>query len=87
MISEMGLTHSEGIEAADPSTPTALLIFEGAVAGYSNPNEGRFHWRGLFDGLVKPAAPMRHLPPSAYRISQRLEHSDTASANLPKSHQ
>ncbi|MDE0001681.1 MAG: hypothetical protein OXQ29_03175 [Rhodospirillaceae bacterium] len=29
-----GWTHWEGYEAADPSTPAALLMFESAAAGY-----------------------------------------------------
>ena len=86
-ISQIGFAHSEGIEAADPSTPAALLIFEGAVVRYSNPNEERLHWRELYSDGVNSSAPMRHLPHSAPSTSKRLDHSDIASANSAKLHQ
>jgi hypothetical protein len=31
----VGSTHWEGVEAADPATPAALLVFESAVGDYT----------------------------------------------------
>lgn len=33
----VGATHWEGVEAADPETPAALLVFESAVETYTAP--------------------------------------------------
>jgi hypothetical protein len=43
-----GWAHSEGIEAADPSTPAALLRFSGATAGYRQIGATPLYWRERF---------------------------------------
>ena len=50
MIPLAGWTHSEGIEAADPSTPAAVLRFESATARYAGASAEPLPWRLLFDG-------------------------------------
>jgi len=45
-------THSEGIEAADPSTPAAVLRLESATIRYTRPNTDPLEWRELFDGTA-----------------------------------
>jgi len=46
----LGWAHSEGIEAADPSTPAALLRFSGATAGYTHLESAPRSWRERFSG-------------------------------------
>jgi hypothetical protein len=46
----LGWAHSEGIEAADPSTPAALLRFKGATVGYTQIRATRLSWRDRFGG-------------------------------------
>lgn len=43
-----GRTHWEGFEAADPSTPTALLAFDSAIARYTSLDSEVRSWRGRF---------------------------------------
>ncbi len=49
-IPAIGRCHWEGIEAADPSTPAAVLRFESAAAHYSEANITMVPWRALFAG-------------------------------------
>ncbi|MCY3731300.1 MAG: hypothetical protein OXF98_08150 [Rhodospirillaceae bacterium] len=44
-----GWTHWEGFEAADPSTPAALLRFESAAADYVEADVIPVSWLKLFD--------------------------------------
>jgi hypothetical protein len=41
--------HSEGVEAADPATPTALLTLDSAASGYTPPSRAPLDWRILFE--------------------------------------
>lgn len=45
----IGWTHWEGIEAADPATPAALLAFDSAVARYTAFDGEARSWRARFD--------------------------------------
>ncbi len=47
---EVGWTHWEGFEAADPATPAAVLTFDSAGARYTALDAGPLPWRALFDG-------------------------------------
>ena len=44
-----GWTHWEGFEAADPSTPAALLRFESAAAGYIEADVAPGSWLARFE--------------------------------------
>jgi len=44
----LGWAHSEGVEAADPATPPAVLSFAGAAGRYSAVDAGPRAWRTLF---------------------------------------
>ncbi len=50
-----GRAHWEGVEAADPATPAAVLVLESATARYTSPNAARLPWRLLFDGSTRAA--------------------------------
>jgi hypothetical protein len=82
-ISQAGFAHSEGIEAADPSTPAALLVFEGAVFRYSKPNSKRLQWRELFDDRADSA----HQPHRPLGATERSDQYDTATADSATMHQ
>ncbi len=44
----VGLAHWEGVEAADPATPAALLGFESATTSYVEAGSDRTSWRERF---------------------------------------
>ncbi|MGI9258704.1 MAG: hypothetical protein ACR2QQ_07705 [Gammaproteobacteria bacterium] len=44
----IGQAHWEGVEAADPATPAALLGLESAIAGYVEAGSDRTSWRERF---------------------------------------
>lgn len=44
----IGWTHLDGVEAADPATPAALLTFNSAVARYTSLNAEARTWRARF---------------------------------------
>ena len=46
----LGRAHWEGYEAADPTTPAAVLRFDSAVSGYSTLEGEPLPWRTRFDG-------------------------------------
>lgn len=46
----VGRAHSEGVEAADPNTPPAVLSFNGAADRYTELDATRRDWRALFAG-------------------------------------
>lgn len=58
-----GRTHWEGIEAADPSTPAALLRFESAAAGYVETDVTPGSWLARFEAGGQSAEPGQ--PPTA----------------------
>ena len=58
-----GWAHWEGFEAADPSTPAALLRFESAAAGYVEPPVTPASWLAQFQMNDGPVVP--HRPPAA----------------------
>ena len=45
-----GWTHLDGVEAADPATPAALLTFNSAVADYTALGAAARTWRARFAG-------------------------------------
>ena len=64
-IPATGWTHWEGIEAADPATPAAVLRLDSAAARYTTLDAGPLPWRALFDGArTEPdsAAAAPHTP-------------------------
>ena len=52
-----GWTHWEGFEAADPSTPAALLRFESAATGYVEADVTPESWLARFEVDGQPAVP------------------------------
>jgi hypothetical protein len=55
-----GWAHSEGIEAADPATPAALLTLDSAASRYTASDRTPLQWRTLFEsegGTRAPAQP------------------------------
>ena len=58
-----GWTHWEGFEAADPSTPAALLRFESATDGYVEADVTPESWLARFEVDGQSAEPGR--PPAA----------------------
>jgi len=56
VIPATGWTHWEGFEAADPATPSAVLSFNSAVAGYTELDAGPAPWRALADAAVDSSA-------------------------------
>jgi hypothetical protein len=81
-ISQIGLAHSEGIEAADPSTPAALLRFEGAVNRYTKPTGEQLQWRALFDDRTGSPTPMSHRACSGKKPSGHPGNSTADSATM-----
>ena len=63
-----GWTHWEGFEAADPSTPAALLRFESAAAGYVEADATPESWLARFEVDGQSGEPGR---PHAAAISER----------------
>ena len=55
-IPSTGWTHLEGIEAADPATPAAVLRLDIATARYTGPDAARMPWRAQVDATNFPAA-------------------------------
>ena len=51
----VGWTHWEGFEAADPSTPAALLRFESATGGYVEADITPESWLARFEVDGRPA--------------------------------
>ena len=48
-----GWAHWEGFEAADPSTPAALLRFESAASGYVEAEATPVSWLTLFENDMR----------------------------------
>ena len=46
--------HSEGVEAADPNTPPAVLTFDGAARGYTPLRSAPADWRSRFAAEAPP---------------------------------
>ena len=44
-----GWAHWEGFEAADPTTPAAVLTFDSAIGRYTSADAGPRRWRTLFE--------------------------------------
>lgn len=75
VIPQAGWTHSEGIEAADPSTPAAMLGLQSATIRYVGPNAEFLQWSELFDSAINstrdsmtPAA--HHTPEAAHYVPE-----------------
>ncbi len=52
-----GWTHWEGFEAADPSTPAALLRFQSAASGYTQEDSDRESWLARLEIVARPDEP------------------------------
>ena len=49
-VPAVGWAHWEGVDAADPATPAAVLRFESAASGYTEANATPVPWRTVFEG-------------------------------------
>jgi hypothetical protein len=52
----IAMAHSEGVEAADPNTPPAVLTFDGAARRYTSLQTARADWRSRFSNAPPPMA-------------------------------
>jgi hypothetical protein len=59
MIPAAGLAHWEGFEAADPTTPAALLSLDSAAGRYTASDVTLRPWRELFAERETRASPER----------------------------
>ena len=50
MIPSLTAAHTEGVEAADPATPSALLGLRSAADRYNAPDTEPTAWREIFTG-------------------------------------
>ena len=50
MIPLSAAAHTEGVEAADPATPSALLSLRSAAGGYARIETEPTAWREIFTG-------------------------------------
>ena len=57
MIPSLAAAHTEGVEAADPATPSALLGLRSAADGYDASRTEPAAWREIFTG-DRASAPM-----------------------------
>lgn len=57
--------HSEGVEAADPATPPAVLTFDGAAGRYTPLDSAPLEWRSLFADGAAGAAGRGHAEAAA----------------------
>ena len=57
--SSLVMAHSEGVEAADPNTPPAVLTFDAAARRYTALDEAPVDWRSR----VSQAAPLPRSDP------------------------
>lgn len=78
-----GWTHWEGFEAADPSTPAALLRFESAAAGYIEAAVTPGSWLARFEVDGQSAEPGE--PPAA-GAGVGADEQDTAGAGETSGH-
>ena len=80
-IPQAGWAHSEGIEAADPSTPVALLGLQSATIRYVPPNTEFLQWRELFDSVVDSA-----IDSETDSMTHGAHHAPEADANMHLGH-
>ena len=82
MIPYAASAHTEGVEAADPATPAALLSLRSAAGGYEARSSARAAWREIFTGdrasepMMDHAGMGDHADPTGH--AGHMIHSDSA---------
>jgi len=77
MIPPFAAAHTEGVEAADPATPSALLGLRSAANGYDATEAARTAWREIFTG-DRQTAPVMGDHAGASEHAGHMMHSDSA---------
>jgi hypothetical protein len=54
MLPSLAVAHTEGVEAADPATPSALLGLRSAAGRYDASDTALTAWREIFTGDRAP---------------------------------
>lgn len=78
MVPSLAAAHTEGVEAADPATPAALLGLRSAADGYDAPSSARAAWREIFTGDRASAPMMMGDHAGASEHAGHMMHSDSA---------
>jgi hypothetical protein len=78
MIPSLAAAHTEGVEAADPATPAALLGFRSAADRYDARSSGRKAWREIFTGERASEPMMMDDHAGASEHAGHMMHSDSA---------
>lgn len=76
MIPYSASAHTEGVEAADPATPAALLGLRSAADGYEARSSARTAWREIFTGDRASEPMMDHAGVGDH--AGHMMHSDSA---------
>jgi len=77
MIPLSAAAHTEGVEAADPATPSALLGFKSAADRYARTETEPAAWREIFTG-DRESDPMMGDHAGASEHAGQMMHSDSA---------
>lgn len=78
MIPPLAAAHTEGVEAADPATPSALLGLRSAANGYDATGTAPTAWREIFTGDRQAAPMMMGDHAGASEHAGHMMHSDSA---------
>lgn len=78
MIPSVVAAHTEGVEAADPFTPAALLALRSAADRYAAPRSERTAWREIFKGDRASAPTMMGDHAGMEDHAGHMMHSDSA---------
>lgn len=73
----LATAHSEGVEAADPATPSALLGLGSAAGQYARSDTAPMAWREIFTGDREPG-PMTGEDAGASEHAGHMMHRDSA---------
>lgn len=77
MIPSPAAAHTEGVEAADPATPSALLGLRSAANGYDATESALKAWREVFTG-ERETNPMMGDHAGASEHAGHMMHSNSA---------
>lgn len=77
MMPSLAAAHSEGVEAADPATPSALLGLGSAASRYDASDTELAVWRAIFTG-DRASAPTMGEHAGASEHADHMMHHDSA---------
>ncbi len=78
MIPSLAAAHTEGVEAADPATPAALLGLRSAAGGYDASGAALTAWREIFTGDRAPRPMTMGEDAGASEHAGHMMHHDSA---------